>query len=183
MRDFPSPTMFTATVLTGAFVALVPSHALAQASREQPAVLRALSSCRAITAADARLACFDAAAERVEAAIRTREVTVMDREGLRETRRSLFGFTLPRIELFGGQPGSAADEPEFTEIHATAKRFIPAGFGKYELILDDGSRWTTSEPLGLPPRDGTKVRIRKGTLGAYFLTVGTQRSVRGRRIG
>ena len=31
--------------------------------------------------------------------------------------------------------------------------------------------WQTTDPLLFPPRAGTKVRIRKGALGNYFIAI------------
>ncbi|HEX8382052.1 MAG TPA: hypothetical protein VF592_01620 [Sphingomonas sp.] len=146
-------------------------------------MVKAVGDCRNIVESSARLSCFDAAAAGLDAAVRSREVTVLDRESVRKTRRSLFGFALPRIELFGGREGDDRDEAEFTEINTTVRRVIPVGYGKYDLVLEDGARWSTTEALGLPPRDGVAIRIRKASLGSYFLSIGRQRTVRGKRVG
>ncbi|WP_375428091.1 hypothetical protein [uncultured Sphingomonas sp.] len=141
--------------------------------------MRTLARCRLITEPTARLACFDAAAAQLQDAVSTGQVTMLDREGVRQTKRSLFGFTLPRVGLFGRSDG----EPEFTEIDTTIARVLPLGFGKYELMLKDGARWQTTDALASPPRSGSAVRIRKATLGSYFINVNGRRGVKGRRIG
>ena len=48
-----------------------------------------------------RLACFDRAAGSLLAARDSGEVRVVDREEVQETRRGLFGFTLPKLGIFG----------------------------------------------------------------------------------
>ena len=71
-----------------------------QTPRHRPELFGKLIDCRAILDNGQRLACFDQAAAAVDAAERNKELVVVDRREIRETKRSLFGFTLPRISLF-----------------------------------------------------------------------------------
>lgn len=162
-------------ILIAAGVAFLPPAALAQ---EQPAVVRDLGKCRAISDDTARLACFDVAAAQLDAAVTTKALTILDREGVRETKRSLFGFSVPSVGLF-----KRSDEPDFTEINATISRVIPLGYDKFEFVLEDGARWQTTDSMRYPPRKNGTIRIRKGALGAYFLSVNGDRGVKGKRVG
>ncbi len=148
-------------------------------------VLRSFTDCRAIAAPDARLACFDKAAGALEAAVKAKDVTIVDRQDVRKARRSLFGFTLPKIDLFGGSGPTRPDEKEdaFTELNTTVASARPAANGRVEIRLADESNavWQTTDPMNFPPKPGDKIRIRQGTLGNYFLAVGG-RSYRGMRL-
>jgi hypothetical protein len=109
-------------------------------------------------------------------------VQIIDRADVRKARRSLFGFTLPRINLFGsgeGEPGVEA----FTEITTTVQSARPVANGRVEIRLADGNDavWQTTEPMNFPPKAGAKIRIRKGALGNYFIAV-DGRSYRGMRV-
>ena len=146
-------------------------------------VLRSFTDCRAIAAADARLACFDKAAASLEAAVRAKDVTIVDRQDLRKARRSLFGFTLPKIDLFGGKGRSEDKSDDFTEINTSVASARPVANGRVEIRLADESEavWQTTDPMNFPPRAGAKIRIRAGAMGNYFLFV-DGRSYRGMRL-
>lgn len=147
-------------------------------------VLRSFSDCRAVADPTARLACFDKAASALEAAVRAKDVTIVDRADIRKARRSLFGFTLPKINLFGGGGRDEEDKADaFTELNTTVASARPAANGRVEIRLADetGAVWQTTDPMNFPPKPGAKIRIRQGTLGNYFLLV-DGRSYRGMRL-
>jgi hypothetical protein len=162
--------------------------------RAEPAssarVLRSFSSCRAITAPEARASCFDAAARSLEAAVESKDIIIVDRQEVRTARRSLFGFTLPRIGLFdGGDHDEAEDSAraprrdEFKELETTIASARSVGNGRVEIRVVEGNAvWNTTDPMPFPPKPGRKVRIRKGTMGNYFIAVEGERSVRGMRV-
>lgn len=145
-------------------------------------VLQSFAQCRAITDAEQRLACFDKAAGALEQAVKTKEVRILDEEDVRRTRRSLFGFTLPRVGLFG-EGDKDEEKEEFTEINTTVTSARQLENGRVELRLtgEDEAVWQTTEAMAWPPKPGTKIRIRKGAIGSYFINVGG-RSVRGMRV-
>ncbi|SEJ63829.1 hypothetical protein SAMN05428950_102346 [Sphingomonas sp. OV641] len=145
-------------------------------------VLQSFSQCRTITAPDQRLACFDKAAASLAQAVEAKEVRILDKEDVRRTRRSLFGFTLPRVGLFDEDEEEAKKE-EFTEINTTvaSARSLQNGRAEIRLNGDDGAVWQTTEAMTFPPKAGDKIRIRRGAIGSYFINVGG-RSVRGMRV-
>ena len=152
-------------------------------------VLQSFSGCRAVAAADARLRCFEEATTALENQVSAKKVTILDREDVTKARKSLFGFTVPRIALFGGGDGPSGatdkrdDQPEFNELNTTIVSVRPGGNGRVELRLaEDDAVWMTTDPVPFPPKPGAKIRIRKGALGNYFLTIDGARSVRGMRL-
>lgn len=127
--------------------------------------------CRQIVASDARLACFDAAATELERSVRANDIRIVDRADVRKARRSLFGLTVPDAALLGGKP---EDEREaFTEINSTVASARVNATGRGDIVLaDEGAPvWQTTDPMRLAPKPGTPVRVRKGTMGGYFLNV------------
>lgn len=144
-------------------------------------VLQTLTQCRTITDPAQRLDCFDKATGALEQAVKSNEVRIVDRGDIRKARRSLFGFTLPRIDLFGRDDD--AKEPPFTEINTTVASARQVANGRVEIRLSDdtGAVWQTTEAMTFPPKTGAKIRIRQATLGSYFLTV-DGKSIRGMRL-
>ena len=148
-------------------------------------MLGSLATCRAIASPDARLACFDDAATRIDAAVKAKDVTIVDRQDVQRARRSLFGFSLPRIPLFGvgGRNDDRRADPEFTELNSTVAGVRSLANGRIELRLaEEDAVWQTTDPLAFPPKNGTAVRIRRGALGNYFIALKGERSIRGIRV-
>ena len=161
-------------------LAAAPTAGLAQdANPARPALLEGLLACRAITATDARLACFDAAAAAFDTAEQQGEVTVIDRVQARETRTRLFGLDLDSANLFGRL---RQDDPvEAIETTLTSGR--QDGRGQWTFVLADGSTWHQIDNERVTSRvaPGVSVRIRQGAIGSYLLSVNGARSVRARR--
>jgi hypothetical protein len=146
-------------------------------------IVQSLARCRTIAAADARLACFDKASATLDDAVQAKTVTIVGQQEIREARRSLFGFTLPRVGLFGGDGAGSRPKEEFEELNTTIASVRPAANGRVEVRLaENDAVWVTTDPMPFPPRAGAKIRIRKGAMGNYFLAIEGQRSVRGMRL-
>jgi hypothetical protein len=146
-------------------------------------LVNSVSACRPITDAARRLACYDEAAERLTQAVGSNEVVVLNREDIRQTRRSLFGFHLPRLAIFGGGAREVEEAP--AEITATVSAASNIGYDKWRIRLEDGAVWQTTESSSAisPPRAGSSVVIRRGAMGAYFIRIDGQRSLRATRTG
>lgn len=145
----------------------------------RPAMLEALTQCRTIAGGPERLACYDAAVGALDAAERAGELVVVDREQVRESRRRLFGFSVPSIPLL--ERGETPEEIDNLATTITSARQAPDG--KWVLELADGSVWRQidSTRVNTSTRPGTPVQIRRAALGSYFLSVNGARSMRARR--
>ena len=143
------------------------------------ALIQALSACRAVADEKARLDCYDKASTRLAEAVEKRELVVLDRQEINQTRRSLFGFSVPNIPLFRGESGEQESKIETTIAGASS-----LGSGKWQIRLEDGAIWQTNESrLNLAdPKPGQKIVIQRGTLGNYFLRINGQKGIRGRRV-
>jgi|APFEC2959095171_1045051.scaffolds.fasta_scaffold00028_87 hypothetical protein len=143
----------------------------------------AITACRDVADSAARLACFDKAVATLAAARDKKEVVVLDRAEVQKTRRSLFGFTLPRIKLFGG--GDDDDNAEdIKEINGSVAGVSAVAGDRWTVTLDDDTRWITTESArGFPPRAGETVRIRRAALGSYDASFNKRRTIKVRRIG
>jgi hypothetical protein len=144
-----------------------------------PETLQSLLACRSIADSGQRLACYDRAAQTFADAVGKKDVVVIDRARAREAKKSLFGFSVPSFAgLFGGGD-------EVNQIESTVTGAFESGYDGWTIKLADGSTWaqTDGAPLALPPRRGDKVVVKRGTLGSYFVKVGSQPGFKARRVG
>jgi hypothetical protein len=144
-----------------------------------------VEACRSIADSAQRLACFDQSVAKLQEAADKQDIMVVDREQVRQTRRSLFGFSVPDLGIFGG--GNKADKhtddrDDVKEITGTVRTARMDGEGNWIVTLDDGAVWhQTDGAVGIAPRAGGQVTIRRAALGSYFLRVGNQPGVKARR--
>lgn len=145
-----------------------------------PASVQQLLSCRAIPDSGQRLACYDRQTNVLSSAIASRDVVVIDKVRASAAKRSLFGFSVPN---FGGLFGGASDD--IKQIESTVAGVTNNADGGWTLKLADGSVWTQVDdaPLGLPPRRGDKVVVKRGSLGSFYLQLGKQPGFKTKRIG
>lgn len=162
------------SVLAAALATSGAAHA-----QDRPPAVDDVAKCRGIDEDKRRLQCFDAAAARLDAAVNSKQITVLDREGVRRARRSLFGFSVPSVGLFADK----GDREQITEVDGKLTRVLPMPNGRYELVLEDGARWLTIESARWAPDVGAKVHIKKAALGSYWIAVERGSTIRGRRVG
>ena len=126
---------------------------------------------------------FDKASGDLVVATDKGDVSVVDRSELKQARRSLFGFNMPRLPFFAGDK-SADDVADKLVSKVTAVKEL--GNNRYAVrIADGGALWETLEAYGAfhMPKVGESVEINRGPLGSYILRFGRQRGVKGRRVG
>lgn len=142
--------------------------------------LRALTQCRAIADAGQRLACFDKASADLVAAVERRDVRLVTRDEVNQTRRGLFGLSLPRTGLFGGEEG----EPELQELESRITAVRATGPDSYVFTIAEGSEWQiTNVPSRLrEPEIGDPVVLRRAALSSVFVRIDGQIGVKGRRL-
>ncbi len=160
-------TMLAAPALARDREATTPSKALDE-----------LTKCTAIAADPDRLACFDSAVKTIIAGQQAKSFVVLDKAEVQRAKRSLFGFSLPSIKLFG----SGDDEQAIKELTAVMRSSVQLPGGLIRFELDDGGVWETTEQVMLAPRKGDRVTIKAGTLGSYVATAPGRRSARVRRL-
>lgn len=160
----------------------------------RPGLLQRLVECRAIPESAARLACFDERVAAFDTAEQNRDVVVVDREQVREARKSLFGLSLPSLKIFGGgddkggdakadrQARRAADE-DIKELDSTIARASYAG-DHWVFVLADGARWIQTDGAMLikEPKAGDPIHIKKGAMGGFLANVNKQIAIRVQRV-
>ena len=145
-----------------------------------PPQFNALLACRSIADSTERLACYDKNAAVIGEAVAKKDLVVFDRESVRQTKRGLFGLTIPNLGIFG-------DDDDSVDIKQIDGEIVSTAFnadGGYIFRLADGSRWTQMDgkPFAIPPQAGDKVVVKKGALGSFIMSVGKQPGVKVKRI-
>ena len=158
-------------------ISLQPALAAPPQAAEEAQPVKELAACRAIATPAERLACYDRATDSLQKAIERKEVVIVDKQEMRRTTRSLFGFTLPRFGPFKAQ------EQE-SEIITTITYARSIGDGRWHIGIEGGAVWETLEGniANGTPKAHQKIVIKRGALGNYFLRVGNDRTVTARRI-
>lgn len=138
-----------------------------------------IAACRTIVDGSARLACFDTTTKRFVEARQAKQIVILDRADVRKAKRGLFGFSLPRIRLFGG---TDEDEPEVREIESTVAGVRPVAGDRWVMSLADDTVWQTTDGVSLIPRAGMPIKVEAGILGSYNARIGSYRSVKVKRV-
>ncbi|MEO8115783.1 MAG: hypothetical protein ABI655_15445 [Phenylobacterium sp.] len=136
---------------------------------------QAVLDCRALADGAARLACYDAAAARMGEAEKRGDIVVIDRAQASAAHRQAFGLTLPSLDFV-----TRALKPEEVDALEGVVRAARADVnGRWTFNLEDGAQWRQiSGDLMRPPRSGSKVRIRRGSLGSFLMNVDGQAAIK-----
>ena len=157
--------------------AAVPASAQKLPKTATPKIFENVVQCRAIQDSAQRLACYDRNVAALETAQKTNELYVADKAAMKEARRGLFGFSLPKMKIFGDEDLGDRDELETT---VAGVRSGPRGF---IFTLPDGARWAQTDKRYMDkPKIGAKIKIEKATLGSYMASINKKPGFRVERI-
>lgn len=156
--------------------------ALAADSKDgRPAVFQKLVDCRAQADNAQRLACYDAQVAALDAAESKKELVVVDKAQMKQARKSLFGFSLPRISLFGGGEDDA-DEEEMKVLETTVSGARQMNDGNWRIQMADGVYWRQIEAKDIfPPKVGDTIKIRRASMGSYLANINGRAAFRIKR--
>lgn len=140
------------TLIPGCAILVLGSTTLGAKEREAPKEVDAVYACRAIPGASERLACFDAAAAALAAAVETNAVAFDDGKG----------------------------RPDFEELDTTIERAGQLASGRWSFVLADGRRWVQieDETLYIPPKRGDRFLIKRGIAGNFRANIEGRRAIR-----
>ena len=176
---------FASRIAAAALVLGLPVAAQAQEG-DDPDPLDPLKVCQAQADPTARLACYDTAVGAIVTAEEQGDLRIVDREMVRETRRSLFGFSLPDFGIFGGdEDGEDEEEEAFDSLVSTVTsvRYMTPNSFVFRIAEGDALWQVDDAPRRLlTVESGDAVEIEKGALSSYFIRFGKQGGVKGRRI-
>ena len=151
-----------------------------------PATANAVStitSCRNIASDTDRLACYDHAAAALDVAVAHHDITVLDKEEVHRTRRTLFGFSLPNLAVFGiGDKSETDKSPDLAVLDTTLRSVRAVSYGKWDMETEEHAVWRNVDLLDFAPTAGEKVHIKKGVMGSFFLKLDSDRAVRAERV-
>lgn len=170
----------------GIALSLCAGAAIAREAQPQgtPKAIADIYACRSITDAAQRLACFDSAAGVLAKAESDKEIVFADRAQMREARKGLFGFSLPKLKLFGNDGDSAEEPEEFQTLSSTIARTGQYKPGRWFFVLPDGARWQQidTQEVIVEPKAGEPIVIRKAALGSYMAKVSGRNALRVNRV-
>lgn len=147
--------------------------------------LARLKACQSITDNTERLNCFDTAVGSIVSASDSGDVQVIDKEDLERTRRGLFGFSLPKLKIFGdGESDSkeAKEKRELLETTITSVHYSKPN--EIYFVTAEGATWRMSNvPSRLRTvKVGQPVVLKRAAMGSFFIRINGQTGVKGRRI-
>ena len=164
-------------------LALIPAAATVAKDKDRttkapPAVFQAVVECRTIPDSAQRLACYDRRVAALDEARAKQDLYVASKEDVKETKRGLFGFSLPNLKLFGSD-----DEQQVDSISVVIARVGTNPKGRYLLVMENAGRWEQIDNENIrTPRKGDTVVIKKAALGSYLAKIGNDRVFRIRRL-
>ena len=126
--------MAIAFMVAAAAAMAAPHPKLAPASGSK--LVAAVQACQQIKDDAARLACYDRSVSALTAADARGDVAVVDREQMRETRRSLFGFSVPKLPFFSNSKDKDVQQ-EPKEVVSTILSFRGLGNGYVRFTIAD----------------------------------------------
>jgi hypothetical protein len=147
-------------------VCTVPASSRTQplAAAPAPKIFQDVVQCRSIADNAQRLACFDRSVGALASAQASRDLYVADKDAMREARRGLFGFNLPKLRIFGDDDM----EKDVDSIESTITAAVPSQKG-YTFTLKDGARWAQTDGAYMDkPKPGATIKIKRAMLGSFF---------------
>ena len=131
----------------------------------QEATLENVVACKAIEAPLERVACYDEAVGRLEAAESAGEVTVVTRADVEKVRRESFGFSIPSLPSFGGLRGPDADE-DLSRV-TEAVQSVSGSAPNLRVKLATGQVWVQIDDKRVRAKSPKSAEIYEAALGSY----------------
>ena len=161
--------------LIAALCAASAAQAKDAAAQTKAAAFQAVLDCRAVADGAQRLACYDAAAAKMGEAETRGDIVVIDRAQASAAHRDAFGLHVPSLSFVT----RALKPEEVDRVDGVVESARADINGRWTLALQGGAVWRQiSGDLDRPPKAGSKVAIRKGTLGSYLMNVDGQPSIK-----
>lgn len=149
-----------------------------------PPIFQEVIDCKLLTDPTERLSCYDTKVSALETAQASKQVLIADRAQIKEAKRGLFGFSLPKIKLFSSG-NDQEDEEKFVELTTTVKSVSRNNRGFYVITLEEGDAvWEQTEKTRYSVRvkAGDEIRIKRAALSSFKANVNGGLALRVRRI-
>jgi len=166
----------TAGVVVAALVVAAPAAAKDNdAPKGKAAAFQAVLDCRGVADNAARLACYDAAAGGMSEAETKGDIVVIDRAQASAAHREAFGLHVPSLSFVT----RALKPEEVDRVEGVVDTAHADRDGRWTMKLQDGAVWRQiSGDLARGPHSGSKVAVRKGSLGSFLMNVDGQPSIK-----
>jgi hypothetical protein len=170
-----APARFATALLVAALLAPGLAQAKPGDDKRHAAAFSAVLDCRKLTDGAARLACYDAAAAKMDEAEAKGEIVVIDRTQAREAHREAFGLPIPSLSFVT----RALQPEEVDQIRSRVKAARADGYGKWTFVLEDGAVWRQiAGDLLRDPKAGSAVVIQRGAIGSFKMSVDNQPTIK-----
>lgn len=151
----------------------------AEKSTSRPEIFQQLVDCRKLTDSESRLACYDSQVAKLEVAESKRELILVEKQQVKEAKKGLFGFSVPKIPFLSDDE-NGEEGPSFIEDTIAGVR--PLSDGQWQFRLGNGAVWRQIEVKAIPdPKVGDPIRIRKAALGSYLANIKGRVAIRVKR--
>ena len=156
----------------------VAASAAVQAAAPSMTEMAKLVECRAIADDAARLVCLDREVTLLAAKVSAGSVAIVSRSAELAKRQAHFGLPGPEADLFKDKNGAST-----ASVTGTVRTAAMDAYGKWVLVLADGSRWHQVDDYSLSstPLTGQQIIITRAAIGTYKLAVDKQAPIRVRR--
>ncbi|MBY0565445.1 MAG: hypothetical protein K2P58_14845 [Hyphomonadaceae bacterium] len=132
-------------------------------------LLSRVRACASVEAAEPRLACYDRLGADVASTSSNARSIIVDQTRVDALEREAFGLSVPNLSRL--LLGAGGEREPIASVETRVARIIRHGDGRHSFVMDDGQRWTQTEPQrigGIDPGDA--VTIRRGALSSYILS-------------
>lgn len=143
-------------------------------------IIGQLEACQSISEDAERLTCFDREVVNLLGATRDGEVKVVATEAITDARKRLFGFSLPKIGLFGD-----GEEEELKNLTSTITKVRKVGRNEWYFWIEEGNavwRMKNNSIGARAPKVGDPVEFKPASMNTYWIRVDGRNGVRGNRI-
>lgn len=141
-----------------------------------------LKSCQSVQSDSERLACFDRAVGEIVTANDAGEVQIIDREDIRETRRQLFGLSVPDVGVLERGKDEVKDVDELFETTISSVTYLSGR--KFRFTTAEGAVWEVNNAKSnlRTVEAGQRVNFKKASFGFYFARIDGQTGVKSKRV-
>ena len=176
-----------------AFISLLGFCATPASTQTPPpsAQVENLQKCALIQSDSERLACFDSAVSKLNTAVTTGEIMIVDTEAVQTVKKDVFGLNIPSLSGLGGIFKSSEESgiaKDVDEVELTLEKMEGFGYKRFRFFFTNGQIWDQAEPATVKSartRDGVKptALIEKAALGSFTLRVnGKGKKIKVRRV-
>lgn len=141
-----------------------------------PEIVVRLKECRSIADQRKKIDCYDSYSQKLADLLSNKELVILSKADVMKTKRSLFGFPVQDAGIFRGN--DKAD----TRIESKIISARRVAYGQYDMTIEGGAVWRNTDAITEAPDEGSKIVIKAGAMGSFFLTPLNQRPFRATRV-